>query len=219
MQRQKSFLLAQGRQGDIEELAVRAKLEDRILIHRHRSLSVGHAVGEDILLAVKRNRVSISGEGLDLAIRFGDGSWHGLDACKIMDAPLTPMCSPALAAEISDPTDLARHRLLRSYRNSEWERWFEGLGLPCPVLRGPVLDSSIALADMAAQGHGVAMLPRLLFRSWEEEGRLVQPCDHSVSIGSYWLTRPRSKDETSGMRSFKKWLLMTVRSSGEAEAE
>src|SRR5690606_28066367 len=121
----------------------------------------------DLRVFTNNNRVSISGEGLDLAIRFGDGSWHGLDACKIMDAPLTPMCSPALAAEISDPTDLARHRLLRSYRNSEWERWFEGSGLPCPVLRGPVLDSSIALADMAAQGHGVAMLPRLLFRSWE----------------------------------------------------
>lgn len=164
----------------------------------------------DLRIFTNNNRVSISGEGLDLAIRFGDGVWQGLEAWKIMDAPLTPMCSPGLAREIPTPADLTHQRLLRSYRSFEWERWFDGLGLPCPTLRGPMLDSSIALADMAAQGQGVAMLPRDLLTVWVKDGRLVQLFDHSLALGSYWLTRMPSRPETAGMRSFRQWLCSTV---------
>lgn len=164
----------------------------------------------DLRIFTNNNRVSISGEGLDLAIRFGDGVWQGLEAWKIMNAPLTPMCSPRLSREIPTPQDLAGQRLLRSYRSSEWERWFDGLGLACPPLRGPMLDSSIALADMAAQGLGVALLPRDMLAAWVKDGRLVQLFDHSVDLGSYWLTHMPSRPETAGMRSFRQWLVSTV---------
>ena len=167
----------------------------------------------DLRVFTNNNRASISGEGLDLAIRFGDGVWRGLEAWKIMDAPLTPMCSPRLASEIMAPVDLAHQRLLRSYRSSEWERWFEGLSLPCPPLRGPMMDSSIALADMASQGFGVALLPRDMMTAWVREGRLVPLFDHSVDLGSYWLTRVPTRPETAGMRSFRRWLFSTVAQS------
>lgn len=160
----------------------------------------------DLRVFTNNNRVSIPAEGLDLAIRFGDGSWHGLDAWRIMDAPLTPMCAPSLALSVISPQDLNKHRLLRSYRAGEWEGWFAGLGLICPPLRGPILDSSVALADMASQGHGVALLPAALLSHWERTGRLVRPFDHSVAMGSYWLTRLQSRPETAGMRSFRQWL-------------
>lgn len=164
----------------------------------------------DLRVFTNNNRVSIPSEGLDLAIRFGDGSWHGLDACQIMDAPLTPMCAPSLATSITGPKDLNRQRLLRSYRAGEWEGWFSRLGLICPPLRGPMLDSSVALADMASQGHGVALLPAALFTHWEKTGQLVRPIGHSVTMGSYWLTRLQSRQETAGMRSFRQWLQQTL---------
>lgn len=164
----------------------------------------------DLRISTNNNRVSISGEGLDLAIRFGDGIWQGLEASKIMDAPLAPMCSPDMAREIPTPHDLTDQRLLRSYRSAEWERWFAGSGVACPLLRGPMFDSSIALADMAAQGLGVALLPCHMMTAWVKDGRLVQPFDHSVDLGSYWLTRVPSKTETAGMRSFRHWLQATA---------
>ena len=123
-----------------------------------------------------------------------------------MEAPLTPMCAPGLAAGLEGAADLRGLTLLRSYRSSEWERWFEEVGLPCPPLRGPTLDSSLALAEMAAQGHGVAILPHRLFRLWEETGRLVCPFVPEVDMGSYWLTWPQTRKETQGMRSFRTWL-------------
>lgn len=68
----------------------------------------------DLRILANNNRVSIPGEGLDLAIRFGDGSWHGLQAVSIMDAPLTPMCAPNRARKIPALEDMRDKPLLRS---------------------------------------------------------------------------------------------------------
>ncbi len=73
-----------------------------------------------------------------------------------------------------------------------------------------MLDSSIALADMAAEGHGIALLPPALFGHWTDRGRLVTLFDHSIVAGAYWLTRLQSRPETSGMRSFREWLCREV---------
>lgn len=183
------------------------------LIPRLASFEAAHPE-VDLRIFANNNRVSIPGEGLDLAIRFGDGSWHGLEACRIMEAPLTPLCAPVQARVITRPEDLHDQLLLRSYRASEWERWFASQGMQCPSLRGPVLDSSIALADMASQGQGIAMLPALLFRHWMENGRLVAPFGHSIAVGAYWLTRLQSRPETGGMRSFREWLCQEVMADG-----
>ena len=87
----------------------------------------------DLRLLTNNNRVDLAGEGLDLAIRFGDGAWHGTHAEPILEAPLTPLCAPAVAARIADPTDLAREPLLRSYRAEEWPRWFATAGTALPA--------------------------------------------------------------------------------------
>lgn len=179
------------------------------LIPRLADFQAAHP-GVDLRIFTNDNRVTLAAEGLDVALRFGDGHWHGMASYMIMQAPLTPMCVPELASHLSCPEDLGSICLLRSYRGLEWERWFEGLGLACPSLHGPMLDSSLALAEMAAQGHGVALLPHRLFRYWEEAGRLSRPFDHAVDMGSYWLTWPQLRPETQGMRSFRTWLNNTA---------
>ena len=117
----------------------------------------------DLRLLTHNNRVDMAGEGLDYAIRFGDGAWHGTQANRIMDAPMSVMCSPALARGLRTMADLARQPLLRSYRTDEWTAWFEAAGAPCPVVRGAVFDSSLTLAEAAAQGAGMALLPVKMF--------------------------------------------------------
>ncbi|MFS2117676.1 LysR family transcriptional regulator, partial [Herbaspirillum frisingense] len=49
----------------------------------------------DLRLLTNNNRVDLAGEGLDYAIRFGDGAWHGTEAERLFEAPLAPMCAPA----------------------------------------------------------------------------------------------------------------------------
>ena len=161
----------------------------------------------DLRLLTNNNRVDLAGEGLDCAIRFGDGAWHGTQAEPLFEAPLSPMCSPALAQRLRTPADLTGETLMRSYRPDEWARWFAAAGAPLPWLRGPVFDSSITLAAAAAQGAGVALLPPALFAEDLRRERLVQPFAQSVTTGSYWLTRLKSRPVSTALSEFQAWLL------------
>jgi LysR family transcriptional regulator of beta-lactamase len=160
----------------------------------------------DLRLLTNNNRVDLAGEGLDCAIRFGDGAWHGTEAVRLFAAPLSPLCAPALAERLRQPADLMRETLLRSYRMDEWERWFAVAELPAPSIRGMVFDSSLTMAEAAAQGAGVALLPARMFGRDLHEGRLVRPFAQEITLGEYWLTRLKSRQESAAMEAFRLWL-------------
>ncbi|MGJ7489880.1 LysR substrate-binding domain-containing protein [Variovorax sp. ZT4R33] len=164
----------------------------------------------DLRLFTHNNRVDLAGEGLDCAIRFGDGAWHGTEAEALLPAPLSPVCAPALAAGLQKPADLYGATLLRSYRSDEWAGWFAAAGLECPVVRGAVFDSSLTMAEAAAQGAGVALLPVALFGRELRQGRLVRPFTVETQNGRYWLTRLKSKPESVAMQVFRDWLLQAA---------
>jgi LysR family transcriptional regulator of beta-lactamase len=63
------------------------------------------------------------------------------------------------------------------------------------------------MAEAAAQGAGVALLPVAMFERELSLGRLVQPFATKVAIGSYWLTSLKSKAETDAMRAFRLWIV------------
>lgn len=161
----------------------------------------------DLRLQTHNNRVDLAAEGLDAAIRFGDGHWHGTQAVPLLQAPLAPLCAPALAAHLKQPQDLMDVPLLRSYRVDEWDRWCAVAGVRVPPLRGMVFDSSLALAEAAALGVGVALLPTVLFQRDLAQGRLVRPFDVEVSVGRYWLARLASRPPSPALASFEAWLI------------
>ncbi|MBO9712047.1 LysR family transcriptional regulator [Sphingomonas sp.] len=161
----------------------------------------------DLRLMTNNNRVDLAGEGLDLAIRFGDGAWHGVQAMPILTAPLAPLCTPAIAARLHAPHALLGEMLLRSYRADEWPRWCKAAGLgPPPPPRGPVFDSSILMVAAAEAGLGVALAPPAMFGDALMAERLVQPFPITVDSGGYWLTRLMSRQQTPAMQAFATWI-------------
>ena len=156
----------------------------------------------DLRLTTNNNRVDIAEEGLDFAIRFGDGAWHGTEAKLLFAAPLTVLCSAATAARLEAPRDLAGETLLRSSRGEEWPAWFEAAGAEPPPLVGPVFDSAALMVEAALAGHGVALAPAILF-----EARAARPFATEVDLGGYWLTRLKSKRPSAAMAAFEAWLL------------
>jgi LysR family transcriptional regulator, regulator of gene expression of beta-lactamase len=161
----------------------------------------------DLRLFTNNNRVDLAGEGLDQAIRFGDGAWHGTEAVSLLQAPLTPLCSPALARQLNTPADLLSMPLLRSYRADEWPRWLALAGTAAPALRGPVFDSSLAMAEAAMQGVGVALAPAAMLSRMIEEGRLIRPFETELVVGGYWLTWLKSRPVTPAMAAFRDWIV------------
>jgi len=161
----------------------------------------------DLRLMTHNNVVDLAGEGLDYAIRFGDGTWQGLQSEHLLAAPLAVLCTPGVAARIARAHDLAHETLLRSYRPDDWPGWFAAAGVACPAIRGPVFDSSRLMVEAAMQGAGVALAPSSMFERELGEGRLVRPFATEVMNGSYWLTRLRSKAQSPAMQAFRAWLL------------
>ncbi|NML04726.1 LysR family transcriptional regulator [Sphingomonas sp. G-3-2-10] len=160
----------------------------------------------DLRLFTNNNRVDLAGEGLDYAIRFGDGAWHGTESVALIEAPLTPLCTPAMAREIGEPRDLLGLTLLRSYRADEWPRWLASVGVSAPTLRGPVFDSSLAMAEAAMQGVGVALAPPAMLARAIESGALVRPFAEEVGSGRYWLTWLKSRTPSPAMTAFREWI-------------
>ncbi|WMJ70260.1 LysR family transcriptional regulator [Stenotrophomonas sp. 24(2023)] len=160
----------------------------------------------ELRMQTHNNRIDLAGEGLDLAIRFGEGDWQGQVCTPVLDAPFTPLCAPALARRLRAPRDLGAVPLLRSYRSDEWPRWLQAAGSDDIEARGPVFDSSLTLAAAAAGGSGVALLPLCMFEQELAEGRLLQPFAVTLDLGRYWLTRLRSRAEGEPARRFRAWL-------------
>jgi LysR family transcriptional regulator of beta-lactamase len=160
----------------------------------------------DLRLSTNNNRVDIAEEGLDFAVRFGDGAWHGTEAVLLFPAPLTVLCGAETAARLKTPADLAGETLLRSYRSDEWPAWFAVAGVvETPPLSGPVFDSAALMVEAALAGQGVALAPAVLF-----EGRAVRPFAAEIDRGGYWLTRLKSKRPSAAMTAFETWLLAEV---------
>ena len=160
----------------------------------------------DLRLLTNNNKVDLSGESLDYAIKFGDGAWHGIHSEKIMTAPFSAVCSAETAKRLRLPADLAALPLLRSYRAQDWPIWLEHAGVANLVARGPLFDSSWIMVQAALRGEGVALVPVAMFRRELETGSLVQPFATEVDLGSYWLTRLMSRPATPAMSSFRDWI-------------
>jgi LysR family transcriptional regulator of beta-lactamase len=161
----------------------------------------------DLRLLTNNNKVDLVTEGLDYAIRFGDGAWHGVAAEPICTAPFSPLCAPDLARGLRDPADLLRVPLLRSYRPQDWPAWFLAAGLETVAVRGPLFDSSLIMVQAAMRGEGVALAPYGLFRRELESGQIVRPFAIEAELDGYWLTRLKSRPPSNAMRVFRNWLI------------
>lgn len=161
----------------------------------------------DLRLLTNNNKVDLVAEGLDYAIRFGDGAWQGVEAEMICAPPMTPLCAPELARALRTPRDLLKAPLLRSYRPQDWLAWFTAAGLEGAQLRGPLFDSSLIMVQAAMRGEGVALAPAAMFARELSSGDLVRPFDIEATVDGYWLTRLKSKPPTMAMKLFRDWLM------------
>ncbi|MEK6370096.1 LysR family transcriptional regulator [Burkholderia gladioli] len=185
------------------------------LMPRLRSFHALHPFVE-LRLMTNNNLVDLAAEGLDCAIRFGDGNWPGTRAQKLFDAPLSLLCAPDIAQRLRVPADLVGETLLRSYRADDWMNWFAKAGLAPMPARGAVFDSSRLMVEAATQGAGVALAPASMFARDLATGRLVRPFDIEVQAGSYWLIGQKGKPATPAMQLFNQWIVKQAEEEGAA---
>ncbi|WP_303979753.1 transcriptional regulator GcvA [Dongia mobilis] len=155
--------------------------------------------------------IDLSAEGIDAAIRYGSGTWTGLDATALMQEEVFPVCSPALLAKglpLAKVADLAQHNLLLSGPRSDWEDWAAAAGLDLKsVPRQTMLYDYNLVLQAALDGMGVALGRRILVEERLRSGELVQPLAQTLrnAMGYYLVTLPARRGDQA-IDAFRAWL-------------
>ena len=96
----------------------------------------------EILIGTTNRRVDLLSEEIDFAVRHGVGGWPELQAYRLLDDDLMPVCSPQLIAPhqtLADASDLLEYPLLHDEHREDWALWCEAVGLEAHrARRGPV---------------------------------------------------------------------------------
>ncbi|MBR0681148.1 LysR family transcriptional regulator [Roseomonas eburnea] len=179
----------------------------RWLIPRLAAFTRQHP-GIEVRIATGGATVPFS-EGWNCGIRLGAGDWPGLAADRLVAADLLPVCSPAIAARLDAPADLANETLLRvTHAPEDWPSWAAAAGAPALHAAGPVFEFYGQALQAAADGVGVAMGIRLYIDDDLAAGRLVAPFAVSVPkrMGWYLVYRPERATEPA-FAAFRRWIL------------
>ncbi len=136
----------------------------------------------EVRLDTSTRIVDFKRDGVDVAIRFGKGTWPGVAAERLFTETLFPVCSPALLAAkggVETPSDLARFTLIHIMPYvDDWRLWLTAAGVTgIDPERGPRFDSSIAAYKAAEEGLGMAVGRGLVLEEALTSGRLVAPFD------------------------------------------
>lgn len=168
--------------------------------------------------------------GVDLALRYGSGAYgDGLHAERLWPkGEIIPVCAPAVAATLKEPSGLALQTLIRTApvpnsggtaSPSGWLAWFDRAGIADPAIlaaagRGPVLSNTQLAMEAAAAGRGVALAPAILVQGDLESGRLTRPFAAGLpDPHGFWLIYLAGRSEEARIRAFARWIRSEVGAS------
>ena len=173
---------------------------------RHPMLQL-RVAGED-------RQVDLDRDGVDVALRYGDGDYGELHSELIARATAFPVCSPALAARYPDPADIPATMLLRDESSlvapglPTWEAWFGAAGVARGSDIGGALfrNSHVAIAAaLSDQGFALGLSP--LVDDDLATGRLVRPFAAGLEspFGFWFVCRPERLAEPK-IAWFRDWV-------------
>lgn len=160
---------------------------------------------------------------VDMAIRFGQGPFPGLEALPFMHETVFAVASPELLAKgppLQHPRDLARHTLLHSdsvrlevNSMANWEVWLALLNVTGVNPKGgPTFPSSYMLLQAAMHGQGVALTWAALADDDLRAGRLVRLFDRAIEGSmSYFALTTEAAARKPKVVAFRDWLVQEGR--------
>lgn len=153
-------------------------------------------------------------DGVDLAIRYGAGTWQGMAAEHLMDEVVFPVASPNYRdGDLPKlPIDLRDCVLLR-HSAQHWSPWFQVAGLTLLEPQKGVMFADISLAiEAAVAGRGIALARRSIVQDELTAGRLVRLWTHEMlDVHSHYLVWPVTSRRFETISKFRVWLIEQVR--------
>lgn len=205
---------AQGKISGRIRLGLEPALASRWLVPRLPALKTRHPE-LDIQLLTDLDKLYQEHDSYDIGILYGLGDWPDLDAKPLMSDSLVAVCAPELLQQfgvIKRWEDALRYPLLHhTSAPSSSGAWLAAAGLSeveAEALPGSRLGSFSLLAQVAAQGLGLAILPDYFVATDLQEGRLVLACEESLPCEDrYFVVTPKGRWQDLGAQAVQRWLL------------
>jgi LysR family transcriptional regulator, glycine cleavage system transcriptional activator len=208
-------LRQQGREGELV-IGVTPSFATRWLLPRLPSLAA-EMPQVRIRLVTGTAPVDFDRDDIDLAIRFGRGTFDSVVADELFNEVVAPVASPAFVRrhQLRRPADLAGVRLLqdesmrRVGRPPTWTEWMRAAGAPDVEIECSLfLDDSHLALQAACEGQCVA-LGRLAYAVNDlAQGRLVLPFSRVIELDlHYHLIVPEARAQEPLIAGFRDWLL------------
>jgi len=172
----------------------------------------------DVRVSSSLDLVDLRRGGFDAAIRIGKGNYRGLNAIKLFDERVTPLCAPHLARGLRHPGDLASAVLLHDDSmafdpdSPSWSSWLDAAGEhSVDASRGPRFSQPDHALQAAIDGAGVVLGWRYLAQQDRDAGRLEQPFGLELPLGAaFYFVHPTSATRSGKVSAFLEWLTDTA---------
>ncbi len=149
-------------------------------------------------------------DDVDIGVRYGNGVWDGVEAAKLSDVVIFPVCEPKLIADNPKltPEGLGKYTLLHENRKQWWADWLAAAGVKAEMdWRGTIFQNHLAV-EAAEAGAGFALGDQILCTDALVEGWLVKPFATDMKDhGAYFIVRKKGSKETAVVKAFREWLL------------
>ncbi|MFZ1340467.1 MAG: LysR substrate-binding domain-containing protein [Paracoccaceae bacterium] len=149
-------------------------------------------------------------QGVDVAIRWGNGLWNDVEIEPFMPMPAWPVGNPAAAERVRQvgPERAFSEFILLHDRDGStaWSDWLDAANLPRQKRKDTLTipDPNVRV-QAVIDGQGVALDDALVARELEE-GSLVRLSPVELASYGYFLAFPRSANRSDSVTAFVRWL-------------
>lgn len=210
-------------QTNIVTMSVTPAFAAKWLLPRIEAFRAGHP-HLDIRLDSTNRLVDFLGEGIDIGVRYGCGSYPQLKAERMMGESVFPVCAPQLASKLSGSASAASggvfenlcliHDTTMDFDPSfpTWAAWMAARGLQMPSGRTLQINASALAIEAAVSGQGIALGRGALVAEDLAAGRLVRPFataagDHEKTEFAYYVVYPEQIELPERVCAVRDWLL------------
>ena len=182
--------------------------------------------GADVRIDVSSSVLDFDRDDVDVAIRFGDGNYPGLQVDKMFHDVLFPVCSPAMLQRgkpLREPRDLLQHTLIHLEYEAQgavwpnWRMWMLAAGVKdFNDTRGLHFSQTSLAIQAAIDGHGIALGDSTLVGDDIAAGRLVKPFELSLRSPAQFAYHLITRRDLAGRpmtKAFRDWIIAETAAS------
>lgn len=170
----------------------------------------------DVRISTSDQIVDFTSGGFDMALRYGSGTYPGLETVLLMNESLFPVLSPSLLEKfgpLDSLADLARFPLLHDDMRDDWGVWREAAGISgLDVSRGPSFSHSYLVQQAAVAGQGVALGRSVLVADDLAAGLLIRPFEVDLKAHHFYsCVYPKGSAKRPKIVAFRDWLVVEAK--------